>query len=72
MENYSEENMPPEKTIMIAMYDIFGTPIKKGDHVINLFEIKNMEKHIAFIGQNGKVYWGYHPDCFRKGKEEEL
>ncbi len=72
MKRYTEDNMPPEKTIIIAVNDIRGTPVKKGDGVINLFEIKNMEKHIAFVDVNGKIWWGYHPDNFREAKDDDL
>ncbi len=72
MKRYTEDNMPPEKTIIIAVNDIRGTPVKKGDGVINLFEIKNMEKHIAFVDVNDKIWWGYHPDNIREAKDDDL
>jgi len=69
---FTEDNLPRPHELIIAMNDITGTPIKKGNAVIYLGEIPNMKGHIVFIGDDGKIYWGYHPENFRKAKEEEI
>lgn len=67
---FSEDNMPPAMSQIIARWDIRGTTIKKADTVLCLGEIANMEGHIAFVDIDGKVWWGYHPDNFRQYDEE--
>jgi len=51
--------------------NIEGTPIKKDEIVLYLGEIFNMKGHIAFE-YKGLIFYGYHPENFRKIKQEEL
>jgi len=46
-------------------------PFHEGDVVLYLGEVKNMAGHIAFVGQDGKTYWGYHFDNLRVIPEDE-
>lgn len=47
-------------------------PWKAGDHLLYLGEILQMPGHVAVVDRAGKVHWGYHDDCFREPKENEV
>jgi len=64
--------MPCPNEIIIAVNDIRGTTIKKDDIVFYIGEISNMRGHIAVADREGKVWFGYHPENFRRMKEDEI
>ena len=72
MINKKEESTFEKTEMIIAVNDIKGTTIKKDDVVLYTGEISNMRGHIAFADKNGKVWFGWHPDNFRRMKEEEI
>lgn len=49
-----------------------GYPWLKGEHVLYLGEIENMQGHCAVVRNGGQIYYGYHSDDFLIYKNEEL
>ena len=45
---------------------------KKGDIVLYLGEISNMERHGVYCTKEGKIHWGYHTDSFINPTEDEI
>jgi len=72
---FTEFNMPFSMEIIICNEqigdDVFAI-VKKGEAVLCLGEIQNMRGHIAFTTKEGKIHWGYHPDNFRRAKDDEV
>jgi hypothetical protein len=56
---------------MIAIVDIEGLPVKKGELVLYLGEIKNMPGHVAFAYKN-KIHFGYHKEDLRLPTDDEM
>jgi hypothetical protein len=46
-------------------------PWKHNDTVLILGEVANMPNHVAVSTKDGKVYWCYDKDSFRRLTEEE-
>ena len=46
-------------------------PFANGDTMLMLGEIEQMPGHVVVVNKEGKVFWGYHDDHFRKLTEEE-
>jgi len=73
---YDGKIMKPN-TIVIAMKgNVAGEsghlwPWAKGDCLLYLGEIGNMEGHCTVVDRAGKVHWGYHTDDFRTATEDE-
>ena len=44
---------------------------KKGDWLLCLGEIQNMQGHVAVVDPNGKVLVGYHDDNFREVMDDD-
>jgi hypothetical protein len=65
--------LPPANTVVIVRDDIRGTPLKKGQSVLYLGEITNMKGHVIVCTQeDGRIYWGYHPENFRVARDDEV
>lgn len=42
------------------------------ERFIYLGEIPNMPGHVVVVGQNGRVYFGFHDDDFQELSEDEV
>lgn len=42
------------------------------DVFVFLGEIANMPGHGIFVGRDGKMYWGFHPDDFYELEDDEV
>ena len=42
------------------------------DAFVFLGEIANMRGHGIFVGRDGKVYWGFHVENFRRVSEDDV
>ena len=59
-------------SVVIAEFGGDGYPWKVGDALLFIGEITNMPGHCVVVDKQGKTYWGYHDDNFRKPTEDEL
>ena len=69
---YTENHLPRQGSIIVAVDDLPGTPVRKGDTVVFLGAIPNMPGHIIVATARGRVLWGYHPDSFKKATDDEI
>lgn len=69
--NFGYDGIINPLAIVQAMVGGGAYPWKKGDHLVYLGEIPNMEGHCVVVNWEGRVLWGYHTNNFRMLKDDE-
>jgi hypothetical protein len=72
---FKKDKLKPHQPYLVAVELPEGFeskyPFANGDTMLMLGDIEQMPGHVVVVNKDGRVFWGYHDDNFRKLTEEE-